>query len=328
MTSSHFYVWSLYLQVPDLINGYGFWLYNLSAEFLWLTNWGAGVHLVMTFPRPLPAVQRRPALLYLPYLTTFFLHGLFLVIAWPQAANTLEWIGGWGQSEALVPVVVFLPVVWIIVYQYRSDQLVPSRKKIRLVVFSMLVGSSLTILFYLLPPLLGMPGLDANFIGVLLLLFPASLVTAILRYHLFDIDVLIHRTLVYSVLTAALALIYFSSVVLLQQMFRYFTGQTGRSQAAIVISTLAIATLFNPLRRRIQNEIDRRFYRQKYNTEKVLAAFSTILRDDVDLDRLTKSILKVVEETMQPAKVSLWLRDADLRSREQKLEENRTQQTR
>jgi hypothetical protein len=139
-------------------------------------------------------------------------------------------------------------------------------------------------------------------------------VVAILRHHLFDIDVIIRRTLVYGILTAAIVSIYYASVILLQQVFRYFTGQAGRSQVVIVLSTLTIATLFNPLRRRIQQVIDRRFYRQEYNAEKVLADFSTSLRDEVDLDRLTLAILTVVEETMQPAHVSLLLPNIRLRS--------------
>jgi hypothetical protein len=140
----------------------------------------------------------------------------------------------------------------------------------------------------------------------LLLLFPLSIAIGILRYQLFDIHVLINRTLVYGALTGVLALVYYSSVVLLQQAFRLLTGQS--SDLAIVASTLAIAALFSPLRRRVQAFIDRRFYRRKYDTAQTLAAFSATLRDEVDLHRLTDSLLAVVEETMQPAHVSLWLR--------------------
>ena len=135
-----------------------------------------------------------------------------------------------------------------------------------------------------------------------LLGLPIAIGFAILKYRLYDIDRLINRTLVYGAVTATLALIYFSSVVLLQQVF------PAKSQISIVLSTLAIAALFSPLRRRLQNFIDRRFYRQKYDAEKVLAAFSASLRDEVDLDQLTASILEVVDETMQPAHTSLWLK--------------------
>ena len=141
---------------------------------------------------------------------------------------------------------------------------------------------------------------------VALLLIPLSIGFSILRYRLYDIDLLINRTLVYGSLTALLALLYFSLIFALQSLFQGMFHQNNA--IAIVVSTLVIAALFQPLRRRIQTIIDHRFYRRKYDAAKTVEAFSATLRNEVDLNQLREHLLNVVQETMQPAHVSLWLR--------------------
>jgi uncharacterized membrane protein YhdT len=137
---------------------------------------------------------------------------------------------------------------------------------------------------------------------------PIAIGFAVLKYRLYDIDLIINRTLVYGSLTGALALVYFGGVTVTQALFRNITGQEQLPQLVIVASTLVIAALFNPLRRRIQSFIDRRFYRAKYDARKILEAFSVRLRDETDLEALNEDLVEVVRETMQPAHVSLWLR--------------------
>ena len=146
---------------------------------------------------------------------------------------------------------------------------------------------------------LGMVG----FVGI-----PVAVGIAVLRYRLYDIDLVINRTLVYGSLTAALVAVYAGTVVLLQGVFRALTGQ--ESQLAIVASTLVIAALFGPLRRRVQGFIDRRFYRRKYDTRETLDAFSSKLKSETDLDALSVDLVAVARETMQPEHASLWLRNA------------------
>jgi len=135
---------------------------------------------------------------------------------------------------------------------------------------------------------------------------PVAAGIAILKYRLYDIDLIIRRTLVYATLTASLALVYVGGVVTLQGALRALTGQA--SDIAIVGTTLAIAALFQPLRRRIQDGVDRRFYRRKYDASRVLAAFGAACRAETDLEKLTEELLRVVDEAMQPAHAGLWSR--------------------
>jgi hypothetical protein len=139
---------------------------------------------------------------------------------------------------------------------------------------------------------------------------PTAIGFAMLRYRLYDIDVVINRALVYASLTATLVLIYFGGVATIQTLFRTFTGQDQQPQLAVVVSTLAIAALFNPLRTRIQSFIDRRFYRRKYDAAKTLEIFGARLRNETDLDTLGGDLVSVVREAMQPEHVSLWLRES------------------
>jgi hypothetical protein len=151
--------------------------------------------------------------------------------------------------------------------------------------------------------------LEAGLAVVGLILVPSIPVAtgvAILKYRLYDVDIVINRTIVYGTLTATLVAVYFGGIVVLQRMFVFLTGQ--QSTLAVVASTLLIAALFNPLRYRIQAFIDRRFYRRKYDARKTLETFSATLRDETNLDALSDNLVGVVRETMQPAHVSLWLR--------------------
>jgi len=170
------------------------------------------------------------------------------------------------------------------------------------------VASGLHIGFYYFWLPEGSWGLWASYLLVIVggLSVPIAIGVAILRYRLYEIDILINRTLVYGILTATLIALYFGGIVVLQRVFVFLTGQ--QSTLAVVASTLLIAALFTPLRRRIQSFIDRRFYRRKYDARKTLETFSAQLRDETDLDSLSSDLVGVVAETMQPTHVSLWLR--------------------
>jgi hypothetical protein len=204
-------------------------------------------------------------------------------------------------------------MVWSQIYRFRRVSSPAQRQQTKWVVFGLTLGVAGTFPSQL-PVDLSLVGgdtpltlllLDAGF-SLSLMLVPLSIGVAVLRSHLFDIDLLINRTLVYGSLTTVLVTFYFGGIVLAQRLFVAFTGQ--RYTLAVVVSTLLIAALFNPLRGRIQSLIDRRFYRKKYDTRKTLEGFSATLRDETDLDALGDGLVVVVSETMQPAHVSLWLR--------------------
>jgi len=185
------------------------------------------------------------------------------------------------------------------------------RQQIKWPAFTAVVAVGGTVLDVSISEMIGSQLLEwAGFVvgNLALVGFPISIGIAIVRYRLYEIDTLINRTLVYGSLTVMLGLVYFGGVTATQAIFRTFTGQQEQPQLAIVISTLVIAALFNPLRHRIQAFIDRRFYRRKYDARKTLEAFSAKLRDETDLDALSDDLVGVVKETMQPSRISLWQR--------------------
>jgi hypothetical protein len=227
-----------------------------------------------------------------------------------SAASVLDWFGRWYRATDIVTLVGLGLVCIILGWSYRGSRDALTRQKLLWVAFAFLVAAGGLLTLWTLPALiLGHPLISQNAIGWVGLPFIVILAVGILRARLWDIEIIIKRTLVYGVLTMTLALIYGSSVIGFQQLFRAFTGQ--QSDVAVVASTLAIAALFTPLRRRIQTFIDRRFYRRKYDAMQVQAAFSARIRDEVDLETVTDSLLTVVAETLQPTQLTIWLRSSE-----------------
>jgi hypothetical protein len=222
----------------------------------------------------------------------------------------------------LLPLVLipslFGTMVFAQVYRYMRVSGIIERQQTKWVVFGSTTGFAVSltpVLSTVVFPALLRPGAqkvlyvlaEATVVGLSLLLIPLSIGIAILRYRLWDIDLVINRTLVYGVLTVMLGVVYVGGVTATEAIFRALTSQEQQPQLAVVVSTLVIAALFNPLRRRIQSFIDRRFYRRKYDAAKTLEAFSATLRDETELDRLAEDLVGVVRQTMQPEHVSLWL---------------------
>ncbi len=221
------------------------------------------------------------------------------------------------QIVVVVSIIWFGFAVYAVLYRYRRVSSPVERQQTKWVLIglmnTMIVTVPMAIVLTVYPPTQPTAGrlLFLAFVHIpvsilSLLVLPISITIAIFRYRLWDIDILIRRTLQYALLTALLALVYFGSIVLLQTFSGTISGD--QSPAVIVLSTLLIAALFSPLRRRVQTVIDRRFFRRKYDAQQVLAAFAVTARDETDLTILTAEVQRVIQETMQPEGVNVWLR--------------------
>ena len=298
-------------QLFPTINWVSTYFYPFPPPSIPVDSWTLAInpsimYLALAFPAPKWPLRR------FPHLTVALLY-----LSAPLALNTAYLLNlgdpaGYLNAAMLVYVTQILCVFVITFGSLIHSALTLREPAARAQLKWVAVGLSSFIVPGIGGWLLGYLGVNSELLYLLSVtgwfLFPICLAIAILRYRLWDIDVIIRKTLVYSVLTALLALIYFGGVVLVQQLTRSITAS---SDLAIAVSTLLIAALFFPLRRRVQNAIDRRFYRRKYDAAKTLAAFGVTVRDEVELDKLTSELLNVVNETMQPTSVSLWLKKTE-----------------
>jgi hypothetical protein len=274
------------------------------------------------------------------YVSWFMWPGLFLLLyLFPSGHIVPRWARwfalGWILFSAFMFVtdilgvlpenfLVILPIIFAVllvggyaqIYRYRHAAAL-ERQQIKLVVFALVLFAAFFVFFALAVNFSGLVDPDvlspvsalvfniilATGAHLIFMSVPISIAVAVLRYRLWDVDIIIRKTLVYGAVTTTLAFVYFGSVVLLQNLFTAISGQ--QSTVAVVVSTLLIAALFTPLRRRIQNDIDRRFFRKKYDAEKTVASFSTGLRQQIDLEEMQGRLLSVVEETLQPERISL-----------------------
>ena len=303
----------------------------LGAEASWLGQWiwapGLGLSLVflpLLFPDGHPPSNRWRLVGWLGGLSIGLTVVSSMILLWPERGPALV-TGDESPSHVVHVLVDFIAVPMLFVAglgavislfvrfrRARGDE----RQQIKWFVSA----AALTLVWIIVfgQVTRGLPEAIVALASLLVLpSIPIATGIAILRYRLYDIDLIINRTLVYGSLTLMLALVYFGGVTVTQALFTALTGQEEQPQLVIVVSTLVIAALFTPLRRRIQSFIDRSFYRRKYDAAKTLEEFSMKLRDETDLQALSDDLVGVVRETMQPAHVSLWLRPDTPRKGEQ-----------
>ena len=295
---------------------------------LWFNSWSwllyfPIIFIMVLFPTGRPINQRWEWLIYfgLGWAGVIILATTFSKTLSPSiegidwtVRNPIGFLEGGEWENVIAPVFILSLFIWVILcvvslfVRFHNARGV-EREQIKWLFFACTVFAVGFVTALIMDP----TGAD-NFWSLLLpflaLTIPVSIAIAILRYQLYDIDIIIWRTLQYTLLTGLLVMVCFGSVVLLQSLVENITG----GQSPIVISTLAIAALFNPLRIRTQDFIDRRFFRTRYDAEQTLARFAIVARDEVDMDKLTTALLGVVEESMQPERVSVWLRGPEVRS--------------
>jgi hypothetical protein len=282
---------------------------QLPADFLY-----GGVSIILCFYYLFPDGQFIPRWTRV-LLLVWFIYSLASLVfpggshnpyTWPPTRQFL-WIIVWLGSGVLAQL-----------YRYRYVATPLQRQQTKWIVFGAVVAYAGAFSFVVLLGIFAAFGLNQQVIGfyisiasairtACLLAMPVTMALAVLRHRLWDIDLIIRRTLVYSLLTGLLAIIYLGGVMLMQSVLHPFLGQ-DQNQFATVLSTLAIAALFTPVRRRVQDGIDRRFYRRRYNAEQVLVAFSTTLRNETDLEQVATTLLAAVNSTVQPTHLSVWLR--------------------
>jgi hypothetical protein len=287
------------------------------SSWVWVPHIGLFLFLALLFPdgRP-PSPRWRPLVWSI---------GVVVVVAtvsvafWPEAARGFDLVnhplgievatGTINPAETILYALGLIAAASLLARLRRTKGV--ERQQVKWFAYAVAVLATSATLAYVVPESTGVGWLgwiSSVWVIASLVCLPVTMGIAILRYHLYNIDLIINRTLVYGSLTALLALVYFGGVVVTEAIFRAVTGQERQPQLAVIVATLVIAALFTPLRHSIQGFIDRRFYRRTYDARKTLEDFSAKMRDETDLDALSDDLTSVIRESMQPAHVSLWLR--------------------
>jgi hypothetical protein len=284
---------------------------NFYIDFMFDTQWGwlffpSFILLLLVFPQPLWTKLAQPLyrqrVIVLAYLVP-------TVLALLTAITEIE---AFALVVLLADALLVLGLGITAVVKARRHNNPVARAQVSWIAFGIAFSIGGTLVVFLLD-FYGVINFASSFLRASLfnwasgLALPVSFAIAILRYRLFDISVIIRKTVQYGMVTAVLALIYFGTIILLQSLVGQATGE--QSPIIIVLSTLLIAALFNPLRRRVQDVIDRRFFRKKYDAAQVLAQFAQTARDEVDMEALQAELLRVVQETMQPESITVWMKE-------------------
>lgn len=296
--------WSLGAQVSDFVDGIGFWLFYLTIIPAFMLVWIAGFHFSLVFPRPLGVLPRRGYFLAVLYGLPYLMLVIYLFVTRQDAANSLEWISRWGKATDL-SAAFFLSLSSIaVIWQYRSTTTQTSRRQMRWLGLATLVVGGSAVIFYFVPPLVAMPSLDSNLIGLIGVLFPLSIAIAILRHNLFDIDTLLNRALVYGMLSLAVIALY----LLVLASVTLFFNQDSNLLISLLATGLAVV-LIQPMRERLQGAVNRLMYGERDDPYAVLSGLGRQLETSVSPETTLPSAVETIAQALKLPYVAIELVD-------------------
>ncbi|GHO81335.1 hypothetical protein KSD_91060 [Ktedonobacter sp. SOSP1-85] len=298
--------WSFGLQVGDLVNGIGFWLFKATTIGIYLLFWIALLHFALIFPRPHAIIVKWriviPLLYILPYVGTL----ISLLGVLPLASSTLDWIGRWSLAESIFPPISAVLSIMLILWSYKTAQSAAERQKIRWVMYAALLSAGGGLFLWQLPNLLGYPIISSNVLGLLVLPYPFALAIAILRHRLFDITIIINRTLVYGALTVSVVGLYVLIVSLASMLFH--------PESAFLPSLLAtglVAMSFQPLHARLQRIVNRLTYGERDDPYAVLARLGARLEATLIPEEVLPTVVQTVAEALKFPYVAINLKHGE-----------------
>jgi signal transduction histidine kinase len=299
--------WSLGLQVGDLVNGIGFWLYIATTFGVYTLFWVGILHFALVFPQTHPIIVKWRWVIPLIYIIPYAFSLAYFAGARPGAVSTLNWIGRWDSIESLLPAAYLVLTIIIVIWSYHTFRSTDDRQKFRWLIFAALVcGGSTFFLWYLPTIILGQPILSSNGLGLLVLPYPLILPIVILRYRLFDIDLILNRTLVYGLLTTIVVGMYILVVSILGTLFHAY-GNFFIS----LLATGLVAVLFQPLRARLQRMINRLMYGERDDPYTVLSRLGSRLEATLAPESVLPTIVETVAQALKLPYVAITLKQGE-----------------
>lgn len=286
--------WSFGAQISDFIGGTGLWIYYFTTIAGFILSWIAAFHFALVFPRPLPTLEQNRRFVPLIYMLPYLLLAVYLAWRNTQATNILDWMSFWGPPTGFFAAVFLILTLLIVIIQYLRHKSGVARQQMRWLSFGAFIVGGFALFFYFIPPFLNLPALDRNLIGLIGILFPLVLAIAILRHNLFDIDVLLNRTLVYGTLSAVIITLYILVVGIL--------GTVLQAQGNFFIALAAtglVAVLFQPLRDRLQKTVNRFMYGERDEPFEVLSRLGERLETALSPEMVYPTIVETVSQALK-----------------------------